>query len=86
MASVFLDVFKVSFFKNNLAFSINCFQIKSFPCPDKQGTPEEGWRIQQLKRCVKDNNHKDEDNSLKNNTSSLISKIQTDNHINANKL
>ena len=28
-------------------------QIESFLCPDKQGTPEEGRRIQQPKRCEK---------------------------------
>ena len=37
--------------------------VESFLCPDKQGTLEEGWRIQQLKRCEK--NNKDEDNSPK---------------------
>ena len=38
-------------------------QIESFLCPDKQGTPEKGWRIQWLKHCGK--NNKDEDNSPK---------------------
>ena len=41
-------------------------QVESFLCPDKQGTPEEGWRIQQLKRRVSTNNNKDEGNSPKN--------------------
>ena len=40
-------------------------QVKSFPYPDKQGTPED-QRIQWLKCCVTTNNNKDEDNSLKN--------------------
>ena len=43
-------------------------QIKSFPYPDKQGTPEKGRRMQRLKRCVTININKDEDNSPKNNT------------------
>ena len=30
-------------------------QIESFLYPDKQGTPEEGRRIQRLKRCEKTN-------------------------------
>ena len=38
-------------------------KFESFLCPDKQGTPEEGRRIQQVKHCGK--NNKDEDNSLK---------------------
>ena len=37
-------------------------QVESFLYPEKQGTPEEGWRIQQPKRCEK--NNKDEDNCL----------------------
>ena len=37
-------------------------QVESFLCPDKQGTPEEGRRIQRPKRSEK---NKDEDNSLK---------------------
>ena len=41
-------------------------QVISFLCPDKQGTPNEGWRIQWPKRCVSTNNNKDEDSSLKN--------------------
>ena len=40
-------------------------QVQSFLCPDKQETPEEGQRIQQLK-CVSTNNSKDEDKNLKN--------------------
>ena len=32
---------------------------------DKQGTPEEGWRIQRPKHCVSTYHYKDEDNSLK---------------------
>ena len=39
-------------------------QVESFLCPDKQGAPEEGRRIQWLKCCKKKNN-KDEDNSPK---------------------
>ena len=34
--------------------------VESFLCPDKQGTPEEGWNI------VSTNNNKDEDISPKN--------------------
>ena len=40
-------------------------QVESFLCPDKQGTPEKGWRIQQAKRCVSTNNNKDEDSPKK---------------------
>ena len=40
---------------------------------DKQGTPEEGWRIQQLKHCVSTNNNKNGNNSLKNQPSLLPS-------------
>ena len=36
-------------------------QVESFLCPDKQGTPDEGRRIQ---RCEKKPNN-DEDNSTK---------------------
>ena len=38
-------------------------QVESFLYPDKQGTPEEGRRIQRPKRC--ENNNEDEDNSPK---------------------
>ena len=38
-------------------------QIESFLYPEKQGTPEEGRRIQQLERCDTASNNKDEDNS-----------------------
>ena len=41
-------------------------QVESFPSPDKQGTHEEGWRIQQPKHCVSIYCNKDEDKSLKN--------------------
>ena len=44
------------------------FMIESFLCPDKQGTPEEGWKIQRPKHCVTTNNNKDKDNSSKNHT------------------
>ena len=37
------------------------FQFESFLCPDKQGTPADGRRIQWPKRCEK--NNKDNDNS-----------------------
>ena len=40
-------------------------QLKSFPYQDKQGTLEEGQRIQRLKYCVTNNNNKDEENSQK---------------------
>ena len=60
-------------------------QVKSFPYLDKQGTPEEDRRIQRLKRCALAKNNKDEDNSPKNNTkyytSSITSKIPTDNRL-----
>ena len=39
--------------------------IKLFLCTDKQGAPEEGWRIQCLK-CVSTYHNKDEDNRPKN--------------------
>ena len=38
--------------------------VESFLCPDKQGTPEEGTKIQRPKFCKRKNN-KDEDNSPK---------------------
>ena len=41
-------------------------RIESFLCPDKQGTPKEGWRIQRPK-CLSIHHHKDKDNSPKNN-------------------
>ena len=41
-------------------------QAESFLCPDKKGTPEEGWRIQQLKHCVSIHHNKDEYISPKN--------------------
>ena len=39
------------------------FLVESFLGPKKKGTSEEGWRIQRLKHCEK--NNKDEDNSPK---------------------
>ena len=47
--------------------------IKSFPYPDKQGTPEERRRIQRPKRCITTNNKEDEDNSPKNKALVFIS-------------
>ena len=41
-------------------------QDESFLCSNKQGTPEEGQRIQRLKRCVSTYHNKDEDNGPKN--------------------
>ena len=41
-------------------------QTESFLSPDKQGTPEEGQRIQWPKCWVLTNTNWDEDNSLKN--------------------
>ena len=41
-------------------------QVESFLCPNKQGTPKEGWRIQQQKICASAYHNKDEDNSPKN--------------------
>ena len=46
---------------------------------DKQGTPEEGWRIQRQKHSVTTNDNKHEDNSPKNHTK-YCSKFQTDNN------
>ena len=46
-------------------------QVESFLCPDKQGTPEEGRRIQQPKHCVTTNDNKDEENSPKNHTQNI---------------
>ena len=46
--------------------------VESFLCPDKQGTPEEGQRIEHPKHCVLTNNNKDEDNSQKNHTHKYI--------------
>ena len=43
--------------------TIKVSQVESLLSQNKQGTPEEGRRIQRLKRCEK--NNKDEDNSLK---------------------
>ena len=40
--------------------------VKSFPYSDKQGTPVEGRKIQQPKRCVSAYHNKDEDNNSKN--------------------
>ena len=40
--------------------------VESFLSSDKQGTPEEGWKIQQSKHCVLTYCNKDEDNSQKN--------------------
>ena len=42
------------------------FQVESFLYTDKQGIPEEGQRIQWLKRCVSIHHNKDEDNSPEN--------------------
>ena len=50
-------------------------QAESFICPDKQGTPEEGWRIWRLKHCVSMNNNKDKVNSLKNHNQNNTQKI-----------
>ena len=41
------------------------FQVESFLCPDKQGSPEEDQRIQLLKCYVSTYQSKDDDNSLK---------------------
>ena len=48
-------------------------QVESFLCPDKQGTPEEGRRIQRPKRCKK--NNKDEHNSPKTLTKKKLYKL-----------
>ena len=41
-------------------------QVESFPCPAKQGIPEEGWRIQRPKHYISTTNKIVLDNSLKN--------------------
>ena len=41
-------------------------QVESFLCSAKQGTPEEGQKIQWPKQRVSTYHNKDEDNSLKN--------------------
>ena len=46
-------------------------QGELFLCPDKQGTPEEGRRIQRPKRCITTNSNKKADNSPKNNTQKI---------------
>ena len=46
-------------------------QIESFLCSDKQGTPEEGRRMEWPKCCVTTNNNKDEDNNLKNHAQNI---------------
>ena len=47
-------------------------QVKWFLCPDKQGTPEEGQRIQRLKCCVSTNDNRDVDNSQKNHSQNIF--------------
>ena len=49
--------------------------IESFPYPDKQGTPEEGRRIQRPKRCVTINNNKDGENFEKSHTTKSINEL-----------
>ncbi len=49
-------------------------QVESFLCPDKQETPEQGRRIQRLKRCASTNGNKDEDNRLKITTKIIVIK------------
>ena len=51
-------------------------QVESFLCPDKQGTPEKGRRIQRPKRWVTTKNYKDEDNSPKNHTQNIAQSKQ----------
>ena len=60
-------------------------QVRSFPYPDKQGTPEEGWRIQLPKHCITTTYNEDEDNSLKNQIQNIVHQptsknIHTDNY------
>ena len=57
-------------FDQELNFEI-ISQLESCPCPDKQGTPEEGRRIQRPKRWITTNNNKDEGNSPKNNAQNI---------------
>ena len=45
--------------------------VESFLYPDKQGTAEEGRRIQWSKHCVSTDSNKDEDNSPKNITNKI---------------
>ena len=49
-------------------------QVESFLCPDKQGTPEAGRRIQQPKCCISAYHDKDEEKSLKNHNQNYTQK------------
>ena len=51
-------------------------KVESFPYPDKQGTAEEGRRIQRPKRCVTTNDYKGEDNIPKNHKQNIIDWIR----------
>ena len=53
-------------------------QVESFLCPYKQGTTEEGKRIQQLKN-ISTYNNKDEDNSPKNHTQNIAHQASSQN-------
>ena len=46
-------------------------QVESFLCPDKQETPEEGRRIQRLKRCASTYCNKDEDKTVQKTTTKI---------------
>ena len=47
-------------------------QAESFLWPDKQGTPDEGRRIQRPKRCFTTNNNDEEKFEKNHNNSDLI--------------
>ena len=65
---VYLEIEMIQPGKSFLKFSSQTLkmisQVESFRCPDKQVTPEEGWRMMQLK-CVS-TYHSNDENSLKN--------------------
>ena len=60
---VFVFIVSIEMIQPGKSFKKMISQVESFLCSDKQGTSEEGRRIQRLKRC--EENYKDEDNSLK---------------------
>ena len=60
-------------------------QVESLPYPDEQGTTEEDRRIQQPKRSITTDNHKDEDNSPKNPAQSIVHQASSQKFIRKNK-
>ena len=51
-----------------LKFDQMISEVESFLCSDKDGTPQEGQRILQLKPCALIYNNKNEENCSKNHT------------------